>query len=68
MFIDNWGCFFLVHSQTTIDYATLGAASKLTAILATYPFQVIRSRLQVHEAFEVLFFSIIYHHLILLSF
>lgn len=31
---------------TTIDYATLGAASKLTAILATYPFQVIRSRLQ----------------------
>lgn len=31
---------------TTVDYATLGAASKLTAILATYPFQVIRSRLQ----------------------
>ncbi|PWA83503.1 folate transporter 1 [Artemisia annua] len=31
---------------TTIDYATLGAGSKLTAILATYPFQVIRSRLQ----------------------
>ncbi|KAK9071426.1 hypothetical protein SSX86_009995 [Deinandra increscens subsp. villosa] len=31
---------------TTIDYATLGASSKLVAILATYPFQVIRSRLQ----------------------
>ncbi|KAL7255770.1 hypothetical protein ACSBR1_009824 [Camellia fascicularis] len=30
----------------TIDYATLGASSKLTAILLTYPFQVIRSRLQ----------------------
>ncbi|KAJ9540900.1 hypothetical protein OSB04_027406 [Centaurea solstitialis] len=33
-------------SLTTIDYATLGASSKLTAILATYPFQVIRARLQ----------------------
>ncbi|KAL4554961.1 hypothetical protein LXL04_037571 [Taraxacum kok-saghyz] len=31
---------------TTIDYATLGASSKLAAILVTYPFQVIRSRLQ----------------------
>ncbi|KAK1440575.1 hypothetical protein QVD17_06404 [Tagetes erecta] len=31
---------------TTVDYATLGASSKLAAILATYPFQVIRSRLQ----------------------
>ncbi|KAI3808421.1 hypothetical protein L1987_24372 [Smallanthus sonchifolius] len=31
---------------TIIDYATLGASSKLVAILATYPFQVIRSRLQ----------------------
>ncbi|KAF5798634.1 putative mitochondrial carrier domain protein [Helianthus annuus] len=31
---------------TTIDYATLGASSKLAAILATYPFQVIRARLQ----------------------
>lgn len=30
----------------TIDHATLGASSKLTAILLTYPFQVIRSRLQ----------------------
>ncbi|CAL5366329.1 unnamed protein product [Camellia sinensis] len=28
----------------TIDYATLGASSKLTAILLTYPFQVIRSQ------------------------
>ncbi|KAK9062020.1 hypothetical protein SSX86_019204 [Deinandra increscens subsp. villosa] len=31
---------------TTVDYATLGASSKLAAILATYPFQVIRSRMQ----------------------
>lgn len=33
-------------SLTTIDYATLGASSKLAAILTTYPFQVIRARLQ----------------------
>ncbi|XP_076955447.1 folate transporter 1, chloroplastic-like [Bidens hawaiensis] len=31
---------------TTGDYAALGASSKLAAILATYPFQVIRSRVQ----------------------
>lgn len=31
---------------TTMDYATLGASSKLAAILVTYPFQVIRARLQ----------------------
>ncbi|KAL9991996.1 putative mitochondrial carrier protein [Helianthus debilis subsp. tardiflorus] len=31
---------------TTVDYATLGASSKLAAILVTYPFQVIRARLQ----------------------
>ncbi|XP_071692654.1 folate transporter 1, chloroplastic-like [Rutidosis leptorrhynchoides] len=30
----------------TIDYITLGASSKLAAILVTYPFQVIRARLQ----------------------
>lgn len=35
-----------VELLNTIDYATLGASSKLTAILLTYPFQVIRSRLQ----------------------
>ncbi|KAI5684145.1 hypothetical protein M9H77_05373 [Catharanthus roseus] len=33
-------------SLDSFDYATLGAASKLAAILSTYPFQVIRSRLQ----------------------
>ncbi|KAL3527151.1 hypothetical protein ACH5RR_011807 [Cinchona calisaya] len=33
-------------SLDSIDYATLGASSKLAAILSTYPFQVIRSRLQ----------------------
>ncbi|KAL2333744.1 hypothetical protein Fmac_014957 [Flemingia macrophylla] len=30
----------------SVDYAVLGATSKLAAILVTYPFQVIRSRLQ----------------------
>ncbi|XP_057499396.1 folate transporter 1, chloroplastic isoform X2 [Actinidia eriantha] len=35
-----------VELLNTIDYATLGASSKLAAILVTYPFQVIRSRLQ----------------------
>uniref|UniRef100_A0A5B7BI74 Folate transporter 1 n=1 Tax=Davidia involucrata TaxID=16924 RepID=A0A5B7BI74_DAVIN len=30
----------------SVDYATLGASSKLAAILLTYPFQVIRARLQ----------------------
>ncbi|KAH7852550.1 hypothetical protein Vadar_026196 [Vaccinium darrowii] len=35
-----------VELLNTIDYAALGASSKLTAILLTYPFQVIRSRLQ----------------------
>ncbi|PNY09999.1 mitochondrial folate transporter/carrier, partial [Trifolium pratense] len=30
----------------SVDYAVLGATSKVAAILLTYPFQVIRSRLQ----------------------
>ncbi|ERN17354.1 folate transporter 1, chloroplastic isoform X1 [Amborella trichopoda] len=30
----------------SVDYAVLGASSKIVAILLTYPFQVIRSRLQ----------------------
>ncbi|XP_042495365.1 folate transporter 1, chloroplastic isoform X2 [Macadamia integrifolia] len=30
----------------TVDYAVLGASSKLAAILLTYPYQVIRARLQ----------------------
>ncbi|XP_052191388.1 folate transporter 1, chloroplastic isoform X4 [Diospyros lotus] len=38
--------FSAAELLTTIDYATLGASSKLTAVLLTYPFQVIRSRLQ----------------------
>ncbi|KAI3505576.1 hypothetical protein L1887_27708 [Cichorium endivia] len=32
---------------TSIDYAVLGATSKLAAIVVTYPFQVMRARLQV---------------------
>ncbi|KAH6791484.1 folate transporter 1 [Perilla frutescens var. frutescens] len=34
------------NSLETIDYAILGAASKFAAITLTYPFQVIRARLQ----------------------
>ncbi|KAJ8545788.1 hypothetical protein K7X08_018371 [Anisodus acutangulus] len=36
----------LVQKHEVVDYATLGASSKLAAILTTYPFQVVRSRLQ----------------------
>ncbi|KAK7360099.1 hypothetical protein VNO77_02075 [Canavalia gladiata] len=42
----------IVHNQNpdkvlnSVDYAVLGATSKLAAILLTYPFQVIRARLQ----------------------
>ncbi|KAL2966475.1 hypothetical protein AAZX31_16G119200 [Glycine max] len=41
-----------VHNQNpdkllnSVDYAVLGATSKLAAVLLTYPFQVIRARLQ----------------------
>ncbi|XP_076897845.1 folate transporter 1, chloroplastic-like [Bidens hawaiensis] len=37
---------------TTGDYAALGASSKLAAILATYPFQVIRSRVQQRPSID----------------
>ncbi|KAL4644318.1 hypothetical protein ACB092_02G156700 [Castanea dentata] len=30
----------------SVDYAVLGASSKITAVLLTYPFQVVRARLQ----------------------
>ncbi|XP_059623558.1 folate transporter 1, chloroplastic isoform X2 [Cornus florida] len=40
---ENSGDDTLLNS---VDYATLGASSKLAAILLTYPFQVIRARLQ----------------------
>lgn len=33
-------------SLNSFDYATLGASSKMAAILLTYPYQVIRARLQ----------------------
>ncbi|XP_051149057.1 folate transporter 1, chloroplastic-like isoform X2 [Andrographis paniculata] len=36
----------------SFDYAFLGAVSKLAAILLTYPFQVIRSRLQQRPGIE----------------
>ncbi|KAJ6907181.1 folate transporter 1 [Populus alba x Populus x berolinensis] len=32
----------------SVDYAVLGGSSKIAAIILTYPFQVIRSRLQVY--------------------
>ncbi|XP_047319969.1 folate transporter 1, chloroplastic isoform X2 [Impatiens glandulifera] len=35
-----------VEMLNSIDYAALGASSKLSAMIVTYPFQVIRSRLQ----------------------
>ncbi|PWA78925.1 folate transporter 1, chloroplastic [Artemisia annua] len=37
---------------TSMDYATLGASSKLAAILVTYPIQVIRSRLQQRPSID----------------
>ncbi|TXG59729.1 hypothetical protein EZV62_014302 [Acer yangbiense] len=40
---------FFIHIQTfinSVDYAILGGSSKVAAILMTYPFQVIRARLQ----------------------
>ncbi|KAG5535982.1 hypothetical protein RHGRI_023690 [Rhododendron griersonianum] len=43
---DEWTLDSGCTMHNTIDYATLGASSKLAAILLTYPFQVIRSRLQ----------------------
>ncbi|KAG9145261.1 hypothetical protein Leryth_008206 [Lithospermum erythrorhizon] len=36
----------------SFDYATLGATSKLAAILSTYPFQVIRARLQQRPSMD----------------
>ncbi|KAL8477835.1 hypothetical protein ACS0TY_029941 [Phlomoides rotata] len=36
----------------TLDYAILGASSKLAAIISTYPFQVIRARLQQRPSLE----------------
>ncbi|XP_073141532.1 folate transporter 1, chloroplastic isoform X2 [Henckelia pumila] len=40
------------HLLDSFDYAVLGASSKLSAILLTYPFQVIRSRLQQRPSIE----------------
>nr|XP_051221359.1 uncharacterized protein LOC127339559 [Lolium perenne] len=39
-------CICLHCEQNSVDYAALGAGSKLSAILLTYPYQVIRARLQ----------------------
>ncbi|KAH7519980.1 hypothetical protein FEM48_Zijuj08G0095000 [Ziziphus jujuba var. spinosa] len=36
----------------SIDYAALGASSKIVAILVSYPFQVIRARLQQRPGIE----------------
>uniref|UniRef100_A0A2P2J404 Uncharacterized protein n=1 Tax=Rhizophora mucronata TaxID=61149 RepID=A0A2P2J404_RHIMU len=33
-------------AQNSVDYAMLGGSSKVAAIILTYPFQVIRARLQ----------------------
>ncbi|GAA0139662.1 transporter [Lithospermum erythrorhizon] len=36
----------VAETLDSFDYATLGASSKVAAVLTTYPFQVIRARLQ----------------------
>lgn len=46
-----------IHESTdkllnSIDYAVLGATSKVAAILLTYPFQVIRARVQQRPSNE----------------
>ncbi|KAJ0961161.1 hypothetical protein J5N97_000845 [Dioscorea zingiberensis] len=38
--------FVLFLGQNSFDFATIGASSKVAAILLTYPYQVIRARLQ----------------------
>ncbi|KAJ0040509.1 hypothetical protein Pint_28381 [Pistacia integerrima] len=38
----------------SVDYAILGGSSKFAAILLTYPFQVIRARLQLNLPLEIL--------------
>ncbi|KAK6150608.1 hypothetical protein DH2020_015540 [Rehmannia glutinosa] len=40
------------NSLDSFDYAILGAASKLAAVVLTYPFQVIRARLQQRPSIE----------------
>ncbi|KAG8062488.1 hypothetical protein GUJ93_ZPchr0003g18043 [Zizania palustris] len=40
-------------SLNSIDYAALGAGSKVTAILLTYPYQVIRARMQYTDSWNV---------------
>ncbi|XP_057445378.1 folate transporter 1, chloroplastic-like [Lotus japonicus] len=52
IFVDLKSRGSTVHRETpdqllnSVDYAVLGASSKIAAILLSYPFQVIRSRLQ----------------------
>lgn len=38
--------YFFSNLQTTTEYLTFAAISKLIAAAATYPYQVIRTRLQ----------------------
>lgn len=38
--------------MNSVDYAVLGGSSKIAAIILTYPFQVIRSRLQQRPSME----------------
>ncbi|KAJ4822990.1 Folate transporter 1, chloroplastic [Turnera subulata] len=40
------------NQLNSIDYAVLGGSSKVAAIIVTYPFQVIRSRLQQRPSVE----------------
>ncbi|GAV72209.1 LOW QUALITY PROTEIN: Mito_carr domain-containing protein, partial [Cephalotus follicularis] len=43
---DNLLIISSIFTQNSVDYAILGGSSKVAAILLTYPFQVIQSRLQ----------------------
>ncbi|GAV82434.1 Mito_carr domain-containing protein, partial [Cephalotus follicularis] len=43
---DNLLIISSIFTQNSVDFAILGGSSKVAAILLTYPFQVIRSRLQ----------------------
>ena len=42
--------YFLLAMQSNMTYTVVSGASKLAALCATYPYQVIRSRIQVTTA------------------
>lgn len=44
-----WNIFLFYSLQSTLEYITFAAVSKFVAAVATYPYQVIRARLQDHH-------------------